>query len=101
MKQNKKQRGMGNMPMPTYKEFKHIHKTAIRTYMPVWKSLFISYDPITFQKKYAIPGIYRIGFIFHFRVPGEDGYYNSGNWCFPWNWYKQYYEKRFKKHFNG
>jgi hypothetical protein len=90
------------MSIPTYKEFKHIHKTATRTYMPMWKRLFISYDPITFQQNYTIPDIYTIGFIFHVRVPGEDGYFKEGgNWCFPWNWYKQYYEKRFKPQFNG
>lgn len=38
--------------------------------------------------------IEQVGFFLHFRCPDRNGYFlhNHGRWCWPWQWYRLYYE---------
>lgn len=66
----------------TFEEFVSEYK---KTKMSLWSNLRYARD------------IWHIGFALRLRCPDRLGYFGRGHgkWCWPWQWYRKYYEARY------
>jgi len=48
------------------------------------------------QREWSIDW-WRLAFVFRIRCGDREGYFGpgKGHWCWPWNWYRDYYRIRF------
>lgn len=91
----------------TFNEFKEMVKNSCKGRPGIWwmalKPGRIVYDPMTFEPKKAwLPNIFMLLFRLHFVLPisntnGEKKTWYNLNYCWPWQWYRKYYEYRMDK----
>lgn len=90
----------------TFEEFKYAYKH--RPYKLKWYWGLIPgrkvYSPQSFEpSRKWLPEFKLVLFELRFLVPDKDGFITNGgeSWCWPWQWYRKYYDKRYGNDPNG